>query len=81
MIRAALRNVLAHKLRLGLTILTVALGIGFVAGTNIFTDSLRSSFDALVAQPRPDLVISPRTALDDPTESDTAVSGGLLTME
>ena len=81
MIRAALRNVLAHKLRLGLTILTVALGIGFVAGTNIFTDSLRSSFDALVAQPRPDLVISPRTALDDPTESDTAVSGGLLTMD
>lgn len=81
MIRAALRNILAHKLRLGLTVLTVALGIAFVAGTNIFTDSLRSSFEALVAQPRPDIVITPRTALDAPDDSNTAISGALLTLD
>jgi len=80
-IRAALRNVLGHKLRLGLTVLTVALGIAFVAGTNIFTDSLRSSFDALVAQPRPDILVTPRTQLDDPNQSETAVSSAVLTLD
>jgi putative ABC transport system permease protein len=79
-IRAALRNVITHKLRLALTVLTVSLGIAFIAGTSIFTDSLRSSFDALVAQPRPDILVTPRTALDDPNESGTAVSGSLLTL-
>jgi putative ABC transport system permease protein len=32
--RAAYRNIVAHRLRLALTTLTVALGIAFVAGTN-----------------------------------------------
>lgn len=80
MLRAALRNILAHKLRLGLTVLTVALGIAFVAGTNIFTDSLKASFDALVAQPRPDVTVTPRTELDDPTEGGTAISADALTL-
>jgi putative ABC transport system permease protein len=79
-IRAALRNVVTHKVRLALTVLTVSLGIAFIAGTSIFTDSLRASFDALVAQPRPDVLITPRTALDDPNESGTAVSSSSLTL-
>lgn len=81
MIRAAFRNIFAHKLRLGLTVLTVALGIGFIAGTNIFTDSLRSSFEALVAQPRSDILVTPRTQLDDPEQTQTAISGGELTLD
>jgi putative ABC transport system permease protein len=80
MLRAALRSVLAHKLRLGLTILTVTLGIAFVTGTNIFTDSLRSSFDALVEQPRADVLVTPRTELDAADENATAISEGLLTL-
>lgn len=81
MLKAALRNIAAHKLRLALTVVTVALGIAFIAGTNIFTDSLKSSFDALVAQPRPDVSVAPRTALDDPTGSGgTAVSADALVL-
>lgn len=57
MLRVALRSLLAHRLRLVLTIVTVALGIAFIAGTNIFTSSLRSSFDTLVAQPRADVTL------------------------
>ena len=33
MIRAALRNLAAHKLRLALTVLAIVLGVSFVAGT------------------------------------------------
>ncbi|MFM8351239.1 MAG: ABC transporter permease, partial [Actinomycetales bacterium] len=80
MLRAALRSVLAHKLRLGLTVLTVTLGIAFVTGTNIFTDSLRSSFDALVEQPRADVLVTPRTELDAADENATAIGEGLLTL-
>jgi putative ABC transport system permease protein len=81
MIKTSFRNIAAHKLRLALTVVTVALGIAFIAGTNIFTDSLKSSFDALVDQPRPDVSVAPRTALDDPTGGGgTAVSSDVLVL-
>ncbi|MFJ4188304.1 ABC transporter permease [Kitasatospora sp. NPDC089509] len=43
MFRTALRNVLAHKGRLLMTMLAVMLGTAFVAGTMVFTDSVRQS--------------------------------------
>ncbi|PJN36927.1 ABC transporter [Streptomyces sp. CB02959] len=47
MFRTALRNVLAHKARLLMTVLAVMLGVAFVSGTLVFTstisDALQSS--------------------------------------
>ncbi|MBT2468576.1 ABC transporter permease [Streptomyces sp. ISL-66] len=40
MFRTALRNVLAHKARLLMTVLAVVLGVAFVAGTLVFTDTV-----------------------------------------
>ncbi|RSS73406.1 ABC transporter permease [Streptomyces sp. WAC06614] len=40
MFRTALRNVLAHKARLLMTVLAVMLGVAFVSGTLVFTDTL-----------------------------------------
>ncbi|MDK9495793.1 FtsX-like permease family protein [Streptomyces katrae] len=40
MFRTALRNVLAHKARLLMTVLAVTLGVAFVSGTLVFTDTL-----------------------------------------
>ncbi|WP_045563531.1 ABC transporter permease [Streptomyces sp. FxanaA7] len=40
MFRTALRNVLAHKARLLMTVLAVMLGVAFVSGTLIFNDTL-----------------------------------------
>ncbi|MGW1766619.1 ABC transporter permease [Streptomyces sp. NPDC002073] len=40
MFRTALRNVLAHKARLLMTVLAVVLGVAFVSGTLVFTDTL-----------------------------------------
>ncbi|CAM5464684.1 ABC transporter [Streptomyces avidinii] len=40
MFRTALRNVLAHKARLLMTVLAVVLGVAFVSGTLVFTDTV-----------------------------------------
>ena len=58
MLRAALRSLLQHKLRLLLTLLAVVVGVAFVAGTFIFTDSLKRSFDALFTSPLPDITVT-----------------------
>ncbi|MDX6312811.1 MAG: putative transport system permease protein, partial [Streptomyces sp.] len=44
MFRTALRNVLAHKARLLMTVLAVMLGVSFVAGTLVFTDTIGDAF-------------------------------------
>ncbi|MFJ3712469.1 ABC transporter permease [Streptomyces sp. NBC_01387] len=44
MFRTALRNVLAHKARLLMTVLAVMLGVAFVSGTLVFTDTLGHAF-------------------------------------
>ena len=50
MLRATLRSVTGHKLRLILTAMSVVLGVAFVAGTFVLTDSLKATFDNLTAQ-------------------------------
>ena len=47
MLRATLKGLLAHKIRLLLTAAAVVLGVGFVAGTYVLTDTLNSTFDTL----------------------------------
>ncbi len=47
MLKIALRSVLLHKLRLTLTGVAIILGVAFVAGTFVFTDSIKASFDDL----------------------------------
>ncbi len=69
MIRAALRNLTSHKLRLVLTVLAIVLGVSFVAGTFVFTDSLKKSFDTLFAQQTADAVVDPASP-GSPTQGD-----------
>ncbi|MDP9609506.1 MULTISPECIES: ABC transporter permease [Streptomyces] len=44
MLRTALRNVLAHKARLLMTVLAVMLGVAFVSGTLVFTNTISSAY-------------------------------------
>jgi putative ABC transport system permease protein len=44
MFRTALRTVLAHKARLLMTVLAVMLGVAFVSGTLVFTNTLSDAF-------------------------------------
>src|SRR5689334_14501571 len=43
MFRTTLKGIVAHKLRLVLTALSIVLGVAFVAGTFVLTDSLKST--------------------------------------
>jgi putative ABC transport system permease protein len=47
--RATIKGLLAHKVRLGLTALAIVLGVAFVAGTFILTDTMGRAFDDLFA--------------------------------
>ncbi|GHC67376.1 ABC transporter permease [Streptomyces cinnamoneus] len=44
MFRTALRNVLAHKARLLMTVLAVMLGVAFVSGTLVFTSTISDAY-------------------------------------
>ncbi|WP_240809908.1 ABC transporter permease [Actinomadura sp. WMMA1423] len=48
--KVTLRNLAAHKIRLVLTAVAVILGVAFVAGTLIFTDSMNKQFDDLFSR-------------------------------
>ncbi len=45
--KATIANLRAHRLRLVLTALSIVLGVAFVTGTLIFTDTLHNTFDQL----------------------------------
>jgi putative ABC transport system permease protein len=45
--RATIKGLLAHKVRLGLTALAIVLGVAFVSGTYILTDTMGKAFDNL----------------------------------
>ena len=45
--RVTIKGLLAHKLRLVLTALAIVLGVTFIAGTFVLTDTLHNTFDNL----------------------------------
>ncbi|MER7998014.1 FtsX-like permease family protein [Streptomyces sp. NPDC095613] len=72
MFRTALRNVLAHKARLLMTVLAVLLGVAFVSGTLVFTDTLGNAFHKQSAKNYDDVAVSidvfDTSHSDDPKE-------------
>lgn len=75
MLRTAWRNLRVHKLRLVLSGVAIVLGVGFVAGTLIFTDTLNRTFTDLFTQTVTDVVVTPVQSI----EADDA-AGATLTL-
>ncbi|MCZ6456395.1 MAG: FtsX-like permease family protein [Actinobacteria bacterium] len=50
MLRAALKGVVANKLRLVLTALAIVIGVAFVAASFIFTDTINARFETLFTE-------------------------------
>jgi len=73
--RATVRGILARKVRLALTALAVLLGVAFVSGTYVLTDTLRGSFDLVFAETLSGVDVVVRTASAD---ADIEVFGGGL---
>ncbi len=65
MFRTALRNVLAHKARLLMTVLAVMLGVAFVSGTLVFTDTLGNAFRNQSAKSYDNVAVSIETYASD----------------
>ncbi|QNE17067.1 FtsX-like permease family protein [Kribbella qitaiheensis] len=64
MLKLGLRSVLAHRLRFVLCTVAVLLGVAFVAGALIFTDTLSAALKKNFAGSSADITVTPVTALD-----------------
>jgi putative ABC transport system permease protein len=58
MLKATWRSLNEHKARMLLSGLAVVLGVAFVVGTFIFTDTLKGTFDQLFSTEAPDVVVT-----------------------
>ncbi|MCI3272576.1 ABC transporter permease [Streptomyces cylindrosporus] len=66
MFRTALRNVLAHKARLLMTVLAVMLGVAFVSGTLVFTNTISEAYQNSSAKgfDQVDVAVQPKSQED-----------------
>ncbi|GAA0433129.1 ABC transporter permease [Streptomyces luteireticuli] len=58
MLRTALRNVLAHKARLVMTVLAVCLGVAFISGSLVFADSTTAAYRASLSKDYAGIAVS-----------------------
>lgn len=74
MLRVSLRNLLVSKLRLFLTVAAVTVGVAFVSGTFVLSDTMMKAFDGLYAglTSGTDVVVKSKPAFD----ADVATNGG-----
>ncbi|WP_158257251.1 ABC transporter permease [Kineococcus xinjiangensis] len=83
------RNLLAHKVRLALSGLAVVLGVAFVAGTLVFTDTLERTFTALFESTTADVDVSAERAFEPtgapggapPQPLDAALAGQIAAVD
>ncbi len=73
MFRLSIRSLLAHKLRMAMSVAAVVLGVAFVAGTLVFTNSLSTSLDDVVSGGATDVSVTPRSAVDGSAPAADAV--------
>src|SRR5829696_8587338 len=69
MLRTAVRNLLGHKIRLFTTGLAVMLGVAFMAGTLVLTDTIGKTFDDLFtdAYAGTDAIVRAEASFEDPS--------------
>ena len=72
MLRVTVKGLLAHKLRMALSAFAVVIGVAFVAGSLVFTDTLDKTFTELTRQTAPDVTVRP-------VQSDAAKATGYAT--
>jgi putative ABC transport system permease protein len=70
-LRTTLHNLVAHKFRLFATALAVMLGVAFMTGTLVLTDTIQKTFDDLFADvyKGTDAVVRAKAAFDDPNSA------------
>ncbi|HEX3620701.1 MAG TPA: FtsX-like permease family protein [Acidimicrobiales bacterium] len=74
MVHAVLKGIFAHKLRLFLTAFAVVLGVSFVAGTFVLTDTINHTFDVLFHTINAGVDVSVRAASGFGNDNSTGTS-------
>lgn len=78
MFYVALKSLLGHKLRMLLTTFAIVIGVSFVAGTYIFTDSMNSAFDVVFEDAYAHVDLTVRPTVPEFGESANSVPNSLL---
>ena len=78
MVRATLRSLLAHKIRLALTGVAIVLGVAFVAGTLVFTDTLSRTFDKFFSAVVSDVAVTAHSDFEDTDTTPATITTGLV---
>src|SRR6478752_4331236 len=78
MLRVTIKGLLAHKLRMTLSVLAIVLGVAFVAGSLVFTDTLSKTFTELTRQTAPDVTVRP---VQSDAGKATGISTGAITAD
>ncbi|MQS15503.1 FtsX-like permease family protein [Streptomyces kaniharaensis] len=79
MVKASIRNFLAHKGRMALSTLAVLLGVAFVSGTLVFSDTINVAFTNIAGSTAADVTVKPKQAFT-PEVEDRGLSGEVPTM-
>jgi putative ABC transport system permease protein len=79
MLRASIKGLLAHKMRLMMTGLSVVLGVAFVAGSFVFTDTIDATFDNLFSDVYAGVDATIRPNTDNPGVEEPSIEEALLT--
>lgn len=64
MLRVTLRNLFARKVRLLLSAFAIVIGVAFVAGSLVYTDTMSKSFDNIIEGGTADVTVRPKGAGD-----------------
>jgi putative ABC transport system permease protein len=80
---ATISGMLAHKLRVALTLISIALGVAFLAGTLMLTDSMQRAFDDVFASANSGTDVAVRSKAgpvktQDPDDAHAPVPASLL---
>jgi putative ABC transport system permease protein len=80
---ATIRGMLAHKLRVALTLVSISLGVAFLAGTLMLTDSMQRAFDDVFANVNSGTDVAVRSEAgpvktEDPDDAHAPIPAGLL---
>ncbi len=78
MFRASLKSLFAHKLRLMMTAMSIVLGVAFVAGSFVFTDTIDARFENLFSDVFAGVDATVRPDVDDFGAADASMDQGLL---
>ncbi|MET3808318.1 putative ABC transport system permease protein [Nakamurella sp. UYEF19] len=62
MLHATLKSLLAQKLRMAMSTFAIILGVAFVSGSFVFTDTMSNSFGDIFRQTAPDVTVRPAHA-------------------